>query len=253
MFNLTKKQQYVLAAFTFPIMFCVIFYMYVYAPLSSEIENLEKTFAQKKEDLEKGKLTASKMDVLKGEHDRLKIELSYIEERLPRKQEMPSLLKQVTIMGKSSGVEFTTFKPLSTKKEDYYEILPIEVTIEGTYHRLGKFLSEIASLPRIITPKIKEITAYTEFGEEEEKEEEETEISQESAVDMALKGDFSNEEKEAPKIKKSSYTITTKLMMKTYIFREKKKVKTEKGKKEDEGEEVPPDILEEPTEEEKYF
>lgn len=240
MFDLTKKQQYILATITFSIMFCVVFYMYIYAPLSSKIETLQETLAQKKEELEKGKFITSKMDILRKEYDSLKIELSYIEERLPREREMPSLLKQVTRIGENSGVEFATFKPLGTKEEDYYEILPIEVSIEGTYHKLGEFLSKIGSLPRIITPNIKEITAFTESREEE------METTQESAVDIALKGGFDKEEKEIPKIKKSPYTITTKLMLKTYIFKEKKKVKAkEEGRS--------PDIFEEPKEEEEYF
>lgn len=250
MFNLTKEQQYILATITFSIMFYVVFYMYIYTPLSSKIETLQRTFVQKKEAFKEGKLIANKADVLKKEHDRLKIELSYIEERLPREREMSNLLKQVTRIGEDSGVEFATFKPLDTKKEDYYEILPIEVNIEGTYHKLGDFLSKIGSLPRIITPNIKEITAFTEAGEEEGEEKMET--TAESAVDTALKGDFDKEEKVIPKIKRSSHTITTKLMMEAYIFKEKKEVgaeKREEGKKK----EMPPDVFEEPKEEEEYF
>lgn len=245
MLNLTKEQQYILATATFSIMLCVIFYMYAYTPLSKKIRTLEETLTQKREELEKGKIIASKIDVLKREYDRLKMELSYIEERLPRKEEMPNLLKQVTRIGKDSEVDFVTFKPLNIKKEDDYEILPIEVNIEGTYHKLGKFVSEIGNLPRIITPKIKEITAYTETSEEEIK------ASQEPAVDRALKGDMNKEGEEMPKIKKSPYTLTAKLMMKTYIFKEKE-IQTKEEEKEDEEEGVSPETSEESGEEE-YF
>ncbi|MBU1154103.1 type 4a pilus biogenesis protein PilO [bacterium] len=227
MFNLTKEQQYIVVTITMMVMLGAIFYSYLYSPLSSKTEILKEDLWAKREVLGKNKLIANKMNILKAEHKKLRDELFYIEERLPKEKEMASLLKQVSEIGLMSGVEFTIFKPLEIKKEVYYEIMPIEVNMEGTYHNLGNFLSKIGNLPRIITPHIKEITAFTETIKEETPsgKTSSSPASQESAVKAALEGNSSEEEMAttSKRERKSPYTLTSKLIMEAYIFKEEPK------------------------------
>jgi type IV pilus assembly protein PilO len=46
-------------------------------------------------------------------------------------------------------VEF--FKPTGTVTKDFYAEYPITLRVFGTYHELGKFVSDVAALPRIVT------------------------------------------------------------------------------------------------------
>lgn len=71
--------------------------------------------------------------------------------QLPSKTEVEDLLVDISQTGLSSGVEFKLFKPEKETFVDFYAELPIKMTMTGTYHQFGSFVSGIAALPRIVT------------------------------------------------------------------------------------------------------
>jgi len=48
-------------------------------------------------------------------------------------------------------LKFRQFKPARTRTEDFYKTLPISITVTGKFHQLAEFISDLASLPRIVT------------------------------------------------------------------------------------------------------
>lgn len=71
--------------------------------------------------------------------------------QLPNKAEVPNLLIDITQAGLGRGLDFVLFKPQKEKPVDFYAELPINITVKGTYHELGEFVSDLAALPRIVT------------------------------------------------------------------------------------------------------
>ena len=71
--------------------------------------------------------------------------------QLPSKTEVEDLLVDISQTGLSSGVEFKLFKPEHETFVDFYAELPIKMTMTGTYHQFGSFVSGVAALPRIVT------------------------------------------------------------------------------------------------------
>jgi len=71
--------------------------------------------------------------------------------QLPSKTEVEDLLVDISQTGLSSGVEFKLFKPEKETFVDFYAELPIKMSMTGTYHQFGTFVSGVASLPRIVT------------------------------------------------------------------------------------------------------
>jgi type IV pilus assembly protein PilO len=49
------------------------------------------------------------------------------------------------------GLKQDLFRPGSEAAKDFYAEKPIELQLEGGYHDLGKFVSDVAALPRIVT------------------------------------------------------------------------------------------------------
>jgi len=43
------------------------------------------------------------------------------------------------------------FQPDSEIRKDFYAEKPIKIRLKGSYHEFGKFVSDIAALPRIVT------------------------------------------------------------------------------------------------------
>jgi type IV pilus assembly protein PilO len=71
--------------------------------------------------------------------------------QLPGKTEVPSLLVDISQTGLGAGLEEKLFQPTGEVQKDFYAELPIKLRYTGNYHELGKFVSGIAALPRIVT------------------------------------------------------------------------------------------------------
>jgi type IV pilus assembly protein PilO len=75
-----------------------------------------------------------------------------LEELIPRREEVAELLHQMTVRAQTSGVDLTKMKPEAEDAGPFYTRGIYEITVRGPYHAIGSFLTEIGSLPRIVTP-----------------------------------------------------------------------------------------------------
>lgn len=77
--------------------------------------------------------------------------LSALLKQLPNKSEMDNLLTDVNQIGVGRGLEFDLFRPGAEAKADFYATLPVSIRVNGGYHDLGNFISDIAKLSRVVT------------------------------------------------------------------------------------------------------
>ncbi len=70
--------------------------------------------------------------------------------QLPGKTEIPSLLVDISQTGLASGLEEELFQPGPETRREVFAEKPITIRLKGDYHELGKFVSDIADLPRIV-------------------------------------------------------------------------------------------------------
>jgi type IV pilus assembly protein PilO len=78
--------------------------------------------------------------------------------QLPGKTEIPNLLVDISQTGLAAGLQEELFQPLDEDRRDFYAEKPIKIRLSGSYHEFGRFVSEIAALPRIVTLHDLEIT-----------------------------------------------------------------------------------------------
>lgn len=71
--------------------------------------------------------------------------------KLPTTIEMSGLVQDITNSGTKYGLEFDKIVLVDEKSSSFYIELPIEITVRGTYHSFGQFLSDLTQLSRIIT------------------------------------------------------------------------------------------------------
>lgn len=74
-----------------------------------------------------------------------------LEQLVPRSEEVSQLLNQIHQRAEQVGVEVARFTPGRTEPGAHYNRRVFEMTVVGSYHNIGRFLTEIGSLPRIIT------------------------------------------------------------------------------------------------------
>lgn len=74
-----------------------------------------------------------------------------LEKQLPSKAEMDALLSDISQAGLGRGLQFELFRPGQATPKDYYAELPIDIKLDGSYHDMGAFASDVAHLSRIVT------------------------------------------------------------------------------------------------------
>lgn len=71
--------------------------------------------------------------------------------QLPPKSTQAELLEDLSQLASLCGLSFRSIKPLALEANDFYTTLPLELTLTGNYPNLGKFISAVTAMDRIIT------------------------------------------------------------------------------------------------------
>ena len=120
----------------------------------AQLDDLDQ--ARRKEDMLKADFStkqhqAANLVVYKHQMEEMKRSFGTMLRQLPSKTEIAELLVDISQTGLSNGLEFELFKPEAEVPEDFYAVLPIRIRVTGDYHEFGKFVSDVAVLPRIVT------------------------------------------------------------------------------------------------------
>ncbi len=94
---------------------------------------------------------AANLTALKALLKQMKRDYKKMRLRLPTKTQVAVLLEDISQKGLAAGLDFRLYDPLPEKAQEEFVEIPIKISVTGTYHQLGKFISDIAELPRIVT------------------------------------------------------------------------------------------------------
>jgi len=105
---------------------------------------LKETFLNKKRQ-------AINLDLIKKQLTETQESFGALLKQLPSKSEMDALLTDINQAGLGRGLQFELFRPGAEKMEGAFAELPITIKVTGNYDDIGRFSSDIAMLPRIVT------------------------------------------------------------------------------------------------------
>ena len=105
---------------------------------------LKETFLNKKRQ-------AINLDLIKKQLTETQESFGALLKQLPSKSEMDALLTDINQAGLGRGLQFDLFRPGAEKMEGAFAEQPITIKVTGNYDDIGKFSSDIAMLPRIVT------------------------------------------------------------------------------------------------------
>lgn len=177
----------------------ILVYQLPVKKLKDEISRLEKEHQNLTTEIQKGEEARKKLGNLQEEVAKLDKKLQELFIMLPTKKETHVILKRIKTLAEEGDFSFKSFVPSQNfnDREFYYE-WPIQVSLEGTYHNLAIFFDKLRTLPRIINVSDLDIKSITKKG--------------------------------------SDSTISTKITLLSYIYKEKEEApktpqKTKGGKK----------------------
>ncbi len=75
-----------------------------------------------------------------------------LEQLIPSGEEVPELLNMIATRAEGTRVQLALMRPEEDVASDFYRRVTYEMGVIGRYHDVSRFLSEVGSLPRIVTP-----------------------------------------------------------------------------------------------------
>lgn len=93
---------------------------------------------------------AANLEPLKAQLEQMEQMLRQMLRQLPSKTEMPDLIVDISQTARATGINNELFQPGEEVSKDFYAEQPIALEMSGTYHQFGRFVSGVASLPRVV-------------------------------------------------------------------------------------------------------
>jgi len=115
------------------------------------LSNAKQIEATLKSDFKAKKAIAINLDVLNKKLSEAKQSFDALLKQLPSKSEMDALLTDINQAGLGRGLQFELFKPGAEIVTGVFAEQAITIKVTGNYDDIGKFSSDIAQLPRIVS------------------------------------------------------------------------------------------------------
>jgi type IV pilus assembly protein PilO len=131
------------------------FWHFYYAPASQEIsatktaiDSLQTVVDRAKQDLARGTMEDLRVNV-----ERFRAMLGLMRRLVPEQNEVPAMIDDISTRAKVRGVTIGKIEPLPVEAGPPFDTYRYRLEIMGHYDQLGEYLSDIASLPRIVVPQ----------------------------------------------------------------------------------------------------
>src|SRR6187399_725945 len=138
-------------AIWFVVLSIILSYFLVWQSQKPELERREADEMTLRQEFRDKHAKAVNLEVYKQQLKDIERSFGALLRQLPGKTEVPNLLVDISQVGVGAGLEEKLFQPSGEVKKDFYAELPIKISLTGSYHQMGEFVSGIAALPRIVT------------------------------------------------------------------------------------------------------
>lgn len=125
-------------------------YYFIITKQQEELAKLERKEPQLKKTFMEKKALAINLDAYKAQMIEANETFEVLKNQLPNESEIPDLLTDMTQVGLSRGLQFEQIKPGNTIAKDFYAEKLVNIRVNGEYHQIAAFISDVAALPRII-------------------------------------------------------------------------------------------------------
>lgn len=135
--------------------------------MQQELEGRESTLATKQNEYRRLKEFAKNIESIKRELKELNVQLEASLEHMPRNFNFSGLLRRLTMLAQSSGVELATFKPSKGEQKvqgQFYSTIDIDFELSGSYAQSLVFFDQVSRLKRIVNIQSMKMTPRRPLG-----------------------------------------------------------------------------------------
>ncbi len=123
---------------------------FVYRVKKLEIATLKSEVAEIDRKLNIARSRAGQLEALQANLDQLNEDWMRLEALLPRSEEMPEFLKEISRLATRVGVKIDLLQPGQGSAGEGVDTRPIEMHVHGNYHAVGRFIGLVANASRVI-------------------------------------------------------------------------------------------------------
>ena len=127
-----------------------LYFYLIYIPKSEMLDKKVAEMGRLETQVRELRIIAANMKRFQAEAAKLREELKLAITQLPTSKEIPSLLANISNLGKDSGLEFLLFRPVPEVTRDFYAEIPVEIRVRGNYRDVAIFFSKVGKMPRIV-------------------------------------------------------------------------------------------------------
>ena len=131
-----------------------LYYQYVWSPkqqvlaaLEERVDNLTQINEKIEREVKRGNLAK-----LKAESARYRRDLMVLRQLVPTKNEVPGLLEQVSTAARRVGLDLSDVQPEAVVSGTHFDVHRYRMGVNGDYHAIARFLTNVGSLTRIVAP-----------------------------------------------------------------------------------------------------
>jgi type IV pilus assembly protein PilO len=147
------KQQRAFIAIVLAAGLFYAFWQYLYTPALADLEVTEARLERLETSNRNAQITAARGGQNLEEQTALyERHVRALEELVPASEEVPRLIRDLTARARALGVEMNAINPEPRQPGEFYTKEIYAMRVIGEYHNVGRFLTAVASMPRIITP-----------------------------------------------------------------------------------------------------
>jgi len=129
---------------------CGGFYYFWYSDALAKQKAREAKLTELQKQIRALEATANKLPEFQREVQALEARLETLKRILPPEKEMPDLMRRVQYLAAQSSLQIRKFNPGPPVQKDFFQEVPVNLDLEGTYHNLGAFLDRISRMSRLV-------------------------------------------------------------------------------------------------------
>jgi type IV pilus assembly protein PilO len=127
-----------------------LYWYFLYKPVRDQINILRPEQAKLKSELMKIQAIVAEKPKYEAMLEQTRLDLLIALKQLPDKSEIPSLLENISSLGKFAGLEFQLFKPRVEAPKNFYAEIPVDIKVKGTFKDVLDFFDKVSKMPRIV-------------------------------------------------------------------------------------------------------
>ena len=126
-------------------------FFFLFQGQQDELAKEEKKEADLKVAYREKKTLAVNLEAYQQQRQDIEQSFGELLKKLPTKSEIDALIIDINQAGLGRGLQFDLFKPTASENlTEFYAERPVSLRVNGNYHDLGAFASDISKLPRIV-------------------------------------------------------------------------------------------------------